>query len=148
MVSQSEWSFYPNFGQPKTYHAGKRCFIDNIHHGTKRCTSEQTLESTIGRKRHAAGSTTFLTPEYSPDFHKLGSTLPKASFGFPAVFKADTFIPLQPPSEKFSMPYLEKKKILEREEEILEVNNLSKWKPAPLLFESILAECAPSQALW
>ncbi|XP_066534093.1 spermatogenesis-associated serine-rich protein 1 isoform X1 [Hoplias malabaricus] len=88
MMSRSEWTFYPNFGQPVTYHVGKRCFIDNIHHGAKRCTSEHTLESTIGKKKlvnqgccSVAGSRTFLIPEYSPNFHKLGSTLPKASFG-------------------------------------------------------------------
>ncbi|XP_066534095.1 spermatogenesis-associated serine-rich protein 1 isoform X3 [Hoplias malabaricus] len=108
MMSRSEWTFYPNFGQPVTYHVGKRCFIDNIHHGAKRCTSEHTLESTIGKKKlvnqgccSVAGSRTFLIPEYSPNFHKLGSTLPKASFGYPAIFKADAIIPLQPLSEKF-----------------------------------------------
>ncbi|XP_007245468.2 spermatogenesis-associated serine-rich protein 1 [Astyanax mexicanus] len=144
MASQSEWTFYPNFGQQITYHAGKRC---GFYHAVKRCISEQTLESTIGRKRHvnqdcrsAAGSSTFLSPEYSPDFHKHGATVPKASFGFPTIFKADTFIPLQPLPEKICLPHTEKKKILDREEDILEVKNLSKWRPAPQLIESIIEE--------
>ncbi|XP_036438470.1 spermatogenesis-associated serine-rich protein 1 [Colossoma macropomum] len=154
MVSQSEWTFYPNFGQPVTFHAGKRCFIDAVRHGSKRCTSEQTLESTIGRKRkvepgfgYAADSRTYLVPEYSPNFHKLGSTLPKSNFGYPATFKADTFIPLQPLSEKLCVTYAEKKKILEREEEILQVNDLNKWRPAAPLFESFLIEHRPPQPL-
>ncbi|KAI4890929.1 hypothetical protein NFI96_033186 [Prochilodus magdalenae] len=147
IVSQSEWTSYPNYGQPVTYHAGKRCFIDKMHPGTKRCTTEQTLEAATGRKKKVehgwsvgSGSRTFLKPEYSSNFYKLGSTLPKANFGYPPVPKADTFIPLQPVSEKLCMSYEEKKEILEREEDILKVKDLGEWKPTPPLFESLLEE--------
>ncbi|KAI4890930.1 hypothetical protein NFI96_033187 [Prochilodus magdalenae] len=150
MVSQSEWTSYPNYGQSVTYHAGKRCFIDKMHPGTKRCTTEQTLEAAVGRKKKVehgcsvgSGSRTFLTPEYSPNFYKLGSTLPKANFGYPPVPKADTFIPLQPVSEKLCMSYAEKKEILERKQDILEVKDLRNWKPTPPLFKSLLAEQIP-----
>ncbi len=51
-MSASEWSFYPNFGQPETYHAGKRCFMDGINHArSMRCNSENSLESSMGRKK-------------------------------------------------------------------------------------------------
>lgn len=52
MTSWTEWSFYPNLGQPKIYHTGKRCFIDNMNHPrSTRCISENSLESSIGRKK-------------------------------------------------------------------------------------------------
>lgn len=52
MASWTEWSFYPNFGQPKTYHTGKRCFINNMNHPRSMiCISENSLESSIGRKK-------------------------------------------------------------------------------------------------
>ena len=52
MVSQTEWTFYPNFGQPRTFHVGKRCLLEGGHHyRTIRCSSERTLEVTIGRKK-------------------------------------------------------------------------------------------------
>lgn len=56
MASWTEWSFYPNFGQPKTYHTGKRCFIDNMNHPrSMRCISDNSLESSIGRKKKGKG---------------------------------------------------------------------------------------------
>ncbi|XP_042634267.1 uncharacterized protein LOC109085573 [Cyprinus carpio] len=78
-VSASEWSFYPNIGQPKTYHTGKRCFMDGIMHTrSMRCFSENSLESSIGRKKQVCCMIypltkvrPFLVPEYSSDFHKM-----------------------------------------------------------------------------
>ncbi|ROL43422.1 hypothetical protein DPX16_17243 [Anabarilius grahami] len=82
MMSESEWSFYPNFGQPKTYHTGKRCFMDGINHTrSMRCISENSLESSIGRKKQ------------------------------------------------------EKRKSRLREEDILEVQSLSSWRPAPDIYD-------------
>ncbi|XP_052441667.1 spermatogenesis-associated serine-rich protein 1-like, partial [Carassius gibelio] len=78
-VSASEWSFYPNFGQSKTYHAGKRCFMDDINRmRSMRCISENFLELSMGRKKQATDKCStypstkvrpFLVPEYSPCFH-------------------------------------------------------------------------------
>ncbi|XP_067239672.1 spermatogenesis-associated serine-rich protein 1 [Chanodichthys erythropterus] len=119
MMSESEWSFYPNFGQPKTYHTGKRCFTDGVNHmRSMRCISENSLESSIGRKKQGKSKCSiyplkkvrpFLVPEYSPGFHKYESTLRRTTYG---------------------PTYAEKRKSRLREEDILEVQSLSSWRPA------------------
>ncbi|XP_056125291.1 spermatogenesis-associated serine-rich protein 1 isoform X2 [Rhinichthys klamathensis goyatoka] len=121
MMSESEWSFYPNFGQPKTYHTGKKCYMDGINHTrSMRCISENSLESSMGRKKQDKCSIPltkvrpFLVPEYSPDFHKYESTLRRTTFG---------------------PPYAEKHKSRLREEDILEVQSLSSWRPAPDIYD-------------
>ncbi|XP_076873547.1 spermatogenesis-associated serine-rich protein 1 isoform X2 [Brachyhypopomus gauderio] len=133
--SQSEWTFYPNSGHPVTYHIGKRSFTDKMHHGGHRSSSEQTLEETMGRKKRAnpscSSSSGSIIPEYSLNFHKLGSTLPKSSFGYPPIIKEDTFIPLQPLPRSLCVPYAKKKKIWEQQEEINDVQALTKWRAAP-----------------
>ncbi|XP_016091096.1 spermatogenesis-associated serine-rich protein 1-like [Sinocyclocheilus grahami] len=118
-VSASEWSFYPNFGQPKAYNAGKRCFMDGINHTrSMKCISENSLESSMGRKKQATDKCSiypstkvrpFLVPEYSPGFHKYESSLRTATFG---------------------ALYAEKHKSRARDEDILEVKRLSSWRPA------------------
>ncbi|KAK2884026.1 hypothetical protein Q8A67_017663 [Cirrhinus molitorella] len=123
-VSASEWSFYPNFGQPKIYHTGKRCFMDGINHTrSMKCISENSLESSIGRKKQATDKCgispstkvrPFLVPEYSSDFHKYEPSL-----------RTDAFGP----------PYAEKHKSRAREEDILEVKRLSRWRPAPDIYD-------------
>ncbi|XP_026102468.1 spermatogenesis-associated serine-rich protein 1-like, partial [Carassius auratus] len=90
-VSASEWSFYPNFGQSKTYHAGKRCFMDDINRmRSMRCISENFLELSMGRKKQATDKCStypstkvrpFLVPEYSP-WLSYESSLRTATFGF------------------------------------------------------------------
>ncbi|KAL0967488.1 hypothetical protein UPYG_G00252880 [Umbra pygmaea] len=143
MESQREWTFYPNFGQPKTYHAGKRCLLGVQHYRTIQCPSERTLEDAIGRKKQVMftchstpGSRPYLTPEYSPDFYKIRSTFPKdlRSLGL----CADTFIPLQAPPKKTCIPYVEKKRMEDRQADILEVMKLCEWKPAPNIFKTVL----------
>ncbi|XP_010880968.1 spermatogenesis-associated serine-rich protein 1 [Esox lucius] len=143
MVSQTEWTFYPNFGQPRTFHAGKRCLLQASHHNrTIECSSERTLESTIGRKKtvrlncHCApGSRPYLTPEYSPDFHKIGSAFSTTQS---QAFYADTFIPIQLHQKKTCVPYVERKRMEDRQAEVLEVKKLCKWKPAPVIFKTVL----------
>ncbi|KAJ8009148.1 hypothetical protein DPEC_G00085890 [Dallia pectoralis] len=143
MVSQTEWTFYSHLGQPKTFHAGKRCLPEGgLHTRTMWGSTERTLESTIGRKKHvqlnchsAPGSRPYLTPEYSPDFHKIGSTFMNTQS---QAFSADTFMPLQPPPNKTCIPYVERKMIEDRQAEILEVKKLSEWKPAPVIFKTVL----------
>nr|XP_055041336.1 spermatogenesis-associated serine-rich protein 1 [Misgurnus anguillicaudatus] len=130
MMSGSEWSFYPNFGQTTVYHTGKRCFIDSMNH-TKR---ENSLESSIGRKKQvtdkshtATRARPFLVPEYSPGFHKYGSTLRTPTFGFFDAYKS--LIHPHPPSKDFRASYSEKIEAQEKENDILEVKRLSSWKP-------------------
>ncbi|XP_077076150.1 spermatogenesis-associated serine-rich protein 1-like [Siphateles boraxobius] len=143
MMSESEWSFYPNFGQPKTYHTGKRCYMDGINHTrSMRCISENSLESSIGRKKQGKCSIypltkvrPFLVPEYSPDFHKYESTLRRTPFGSGSFATFKSFFHLKPPPKDFSPPYAEKHKSRQREEDILEVQSLSSWRPAPDIYD-------------
>ncbi|XP_056621098.1 spermatogenesis-associated serine-rich protein 1 isoform X1 [Triplophysa dalaica] len=142
MTSWTEWSFYPNFGQPKIYHTGKRCFIDNMNHPrSTRCISENSLESSIGRKKKSFfllakdkfNSSTrarpFLVPEYSPGFHKFKSTPNTITFG--SITTCGSYIHIQAPPKEFRKSYAEKNKIREKENDILEVERLNNWKPAP-----------------
>ncbi|KAF4099704.1 spermatogenesis-associated serine-rich protein 1 [Onychostoma macrolepis] len=141
-MSASEWSFYPNFGQPKTYHTGKRCFMDGINHArSMSCNSENSLESSMGRKKQATDKCSiypstkvrpFLVPEYSPDFHKYESSLRTATFGSrPFV----SFFHLKPPTKDISALYAEKHKSRARDEDILEVKRLSSWRPAKDIYD-------------
>ncbi|XP_064196331.1 spermatogenesis-associated serine-rich protein 1 [Anguilla rostrata] len=138
MISESEWTFYPSFGLPVTYHIGKRCLIDGVHHyRSLRSSSERTLELRLGRKRQIRspccvirGSRPYISPEYSTDFHKFGSTLPAVGFGSSATLKGDTFIPLQRPTGRQCMTYRQKKALKDREADVLEVRKLDDWRPA------------------
>ncbi|XP_067273081.1 spermatogenesis-associated serine-rich protein 1 [Pseudorasbora parva] len=142
-ISESEWSFYPNFGQPKTYHTGKRCFTDGINHTrSMRCISENSLESSIGRKKQGKCSNYPLTkvrpfraPEYSPGFHKYESTLCRTTFGFGSFATVKSFIHLKSPPKDISPSYAEKHRSRLREEDILEVQSLSSWRPALDIYE-------------
>ncbi|XP_036406147.1 spermatogenesis-associated serine-rich protein 1 [Megalops cyprinoides] len=159
MVSQSEWTFYPNFGQPSTYHVGKRCKIDGTHHyRSLQSSSERTLEFMLGRKKQvksycsmAAGTTPCISPEYSADFYKYGSSLPTVGFGSSATLKGDTFIPLQGLTVPPGMTYPQKKQLNEREADIVEVRKLDDWRPAmPIsvsLFDSRQAKHLKSDTL-
>ncbi|KAJ8275199.1 hypothetical protein COCON_G00098240 [Conger conger] len=137
MISESEWTFYPTFGLPMTYHVGKKCLMDGVHHyRSSRTSSERTIELRLGRKRQVKspccvvrGSRPYIFPEYSTDFHKCGSTLPTVGFGSSATVKGDTFIPLQHPAGQ-CMTYQQKKAIRDREADALDVRKLNSWRPA------------------
>ncbi|XP_062324371.1 spermatogenesis-associated serine-rich protein 1 [Osmerus eperlanus] len=161
MESRSEWSFYPSAGQAKSYHVGKRCFSapqprpqpcpqprpqpcpqPRPQPCPQPCPLERTLEDCLGRKKPVRvawepvpGSRPYLTPEYSPDFHKMGSTR------IPPFHAADTFIPLQPPAVSPCKPYVEKRRVENREVEVMEVRSLDHWKPAPDMLKRFLQEC-------
>ncbi|KAM9316396.1 spermatogenesis-associated serine-rich protein 1 [Gastrophryne carolinensis] len=141
----AEWSFYPNFGLPFTYHTGKRCYINNVHQSSQVSAQEQILPLCLGRKKKVSdsrngilqshpGDKPFRTVEYSPDFYKFGSTLPFVNFRESYKVKADTFIPLQELPKARSFPYRIKilRKSLEEEKKVVE--ELNSWKPAQRSF--------------
>ncbi|CAJ0967657.1 unnamed protein product [Ranitomeya imitator] len=83
----SEWSFYPNFGCSTTYHVGKRCIIGGVHKSSQVGSHDHTLPMSTGRRKKVfdprngipeahPGDKPFRTVEYSPGFHKFGSTMP------------------------------------------------------------------------
>ncbi|KAG8580036.1 hypothetical protein GDO81_007100, partial [Engystomops pustulosus] len=137
----SEWSFYPNFGCPFTYHVGKRCIIDGVHKSSHTDSHVHTLPLSTGRKKKVfdprngipaihPGDKPFRTVEYSHDFHKLGSTLPVVNFRESYKVTADTFIPLQKLPKRPGVPYKVKIHSQNLEAEKKDVEELNRWKPA------------------
>ncbi|KAM5165083.1 spermatogenesis-associated serine-rich protein 1 [Mantella aurantiaca] len=145
LAAGAEWSFYPNLGLPFTYHTGKRCVIEGVHQSSQMSSRVQALPTCLGRKKKVSdprngipeaqpGDKSFPTVEYSPDFHKFGSTLPVVKFRESFKVKADTFIPLQKLPKTPSVPYkvrIQKKSV---EEEMRDVKELNSWKPAQRSF--------------
>ncbi|XP_065057590.1 spermatogenesis-associated serine-rich protein 1-like [Rhopilema esculentum] len=143
LQSYEEWTFYP-----EGYNYGKRCTIEGQHIGNSQTTREVTLTDVIGRTRKGMnqraglpmmtdGDKSYAVPEYSYNFHKVGSTLPAINFSRSSKLVSDTFIPLQPLQAKPRRPYMDKHKARIIEEEKMEVAKLSKWKPAPSLTPSL-----------
>ncbi|KAG8445739.1 hypothetical protein GDO86_010502 [Hymenochirus boettgeri] len=141
----AEWSFYPTSGKPFTYHFGKRCLFSGTHLGNQTSLDVQTLQTVCGKKKTVfdprngipiakPGDNPFHIPEYSPSFHKFGSTRPVMNFREPYRVKADTFIPLQKIPLKPGIPYNLKEKQQIREEERKEVKQLTTWKPSQRSF--------------
>ncbi|XP_075056591.1 spermatogenesis-associated serine-rich protein 1 [Mixophyes fleayi] len=141
----AEWSFYPNFGFPFTYHIGKRCIIDGIHRKSQSSTPVRTLPLGLMRKKKVSdprngiptaqlGDKPFRTVEYSPGFHKFGSTLPVVNFRESYKIKADTFIPLQKLPMEPCAPFRVKIRRQHLEEEKRDVKELNTWKPAQRSF--------------
>ncbi|XP_073481384.1 spermatogenesis-associated serine-rich protein 1 [Aquarana catesbeiana] len=141
LAAGAEWSFYPNLGFPFTYHNGKRCIIDGVHQSNQMSSRVQSLPSCLGRKKKVCdlrngipeaqpGDKPFHTVEYSPDFHKFGSTMPVVNFRESFKVKADTFIPLQNMPKSPSVPYKVRVQKKSLEEEMRNVKELNSWKPA------------------
>lgn len=145
MESNSEWTFYPRFGLPVTYHFGKKCTINGVHVRNLTSTSEQTVPMMVGRKKQtirshsltSPGNKPYYTAEYSPGFHRMGSTRPLPNFRGSPIIRADTFIPLQPKPVFPCKPFKEKQKIQHQEEELHEVKMLSTWRPASPILKSV-----------
>lgn len=141
----AEWSFYPNFGCPFTYHVGKRCITGGVHNRSQVGSHVHTLPMSTGIKKKVSdprnripeahpGDKPFHTVEYSPDFHKLGSTMPVVNFRESYKVKADTFIPLQSLPRRPGIPYKAKIHMQNLEEEKRGVEELNRWKPAQRSF--------------
>ncbi|KAL7872084.1 hypothetical protein SRHO_G00070670 [Serrasalmus rhombeus] len=135
----------------KAFSLGKSSFVTRISPALNLCLRKWPLRCSFSPRQVPPGlAVTFkdiFKHVWLITFILLAEVDQVQKIGYPATFKADTFIPLQPLSEKLCLPYAEKKKILERDEEILEVNDLNKWRPAAPLFESFVIERRPSQAL-
>lgn len=139
--SGKEFTFYPPHGTPIVYNNGKITFFNGIHRASRTTTKEITdiiqfghrgpvYDTRDGYPSAAHGDKPYKTPEYSPNFHKLGSTRPVVDFGGFKPEVADTFIPLQPlpliPAKPFSILNAERKK----KEEVGDVKSLNEWRPA------------------
>ncbi|KAM7395032.1 hypothetical protein PAMA_006671 [Pampus argenteus] len=101
--------------QDHNIHAGQTCPQQDSPLQTTKTSKSKKAQSTFPC-HEVIGARPYCSPEYSPDFHKFGSTLP---------------------CSKFSVPYLEKKRLLDKDEEIQEVKQLDEWKPAVGIFTAV-----------
>lgn len=140
-TSSSEYTFYPPHGISSAYGKGKVTRFNSVHLASRRTYNEISDITQFGKKGYvydsrdgfpaaSPGDKPYRIPEYSPHFHRVGSTRPVVNFGGFKAEVADTFIPLQPlpstPVKAFSVVEAERKK----REEITEVASLDKWRPA------------------
>lgn len=92
-TSKAEYKFYPPLGIPTAYSDGKVTIFDGVHRASQGTTTElsdlvrfghkgNVLDSRDGYPMAAPGDKPYKTPEYSPTFHKFGSTRPVVNFGY------------------------------------------------------------------
>ncbi|XP_018648960.1 putative nad dependent epimerase/dehydratase [Schistosoma mansoni] len=120
-----EWSIYTN-----GYATGKKCLFDGIHQRSVYCTSEYILRDGFTHKRRRdtieqhnsifksmkPGDKSYGSVEYSPNFYKINSSVPKVRFGIQST----------------EHEYNQDLKLL-----LKELRELDGWKPAPTLTETI-----------
>ncbi|KAK3600413.1 hypothetical protein CHS0354_026646 [Potamilus streckersoni] len=140
MKSEKEWLLDPDLlgGGIKTKFNGE-------HLATRTSAEEITHQMLFGKGRNliiidkrngipeaTPGDKSYQVPEYSPEFHKNGSTLPVINFGANSPKKTtDTFVPLDPLPRSPRELYKNKESKRKLEEEKKSVKDLDKWKPAP-----------------
>lgn len=147
--STKEYSMYPE-GPP--YHIGKRCKFNNEHWRSIETQHEITHTTLYGKGRNikdinqrnslkaaSLGDKPYQAPEYSTDFHKLGSTLPVVNFGgaFQNRPKADTFVPLQPLPAEFRENFDTKERKRRHQDEVNVVKSLEDWRAATPLIQTL-----------
>lgn len=137
--TDNEWLLDPGLSSK-----GMKCTFNGVHKATDTSSDEITHKMLYGRGRRevtidkrngipyaSEGDKNYQAPEYSPGFHRVGSSLPLPQFGANYTKnKVDTFVPLQPlPTiRRDSFKELEKRK--QKEDEINVVKSLDTWKPA------------------
>ncbi|XP_039250426.2 spermatogenesis-associated serine-rich protein 1-like [Styela clava] len=141
VTTSKEYQFYPPHGIPLVYSKGKVTTFDSVHLASQRTYNEITDIEQFGRKGFvldtrdgypsaSAGDKPYRIPEYSPNFHKFGSTRPVVNFGGFKAEMADTFIPLQALSPTPVKPYTVVEAEKKKQEEVNEVESLNQWRPA------------------
>ena len=134
--TQKEWALYP-----EGYDTTLRCSFKGVHKATETTDKEVTDSMLFGRgkivnnKRNglpmaSPGDKSYQAVEYSPKFHKFGSTLPLVNFGGNYKPEVDTFVPLEilPPITREQ--YREKELRRKMEQDIDTVRMLDRWRPA------------------
>ncbi|TMS12073.1 spermatogenesis-associated serine-rich protein 1 isoform X2 [Larimichthys crocea] len=131
---QAAESWFLQHSQPQTTEGSKSS-------KKQREPMERRPDGTVsgGPPHHAViGARPFCSPEYSPDFYKLGSTLPHSTYSFTSSStKSNTSIPHQS-SNKTRMSYSEKRRLLDKQKEMEEVKQLDEWRPTVSIFTTLL----------
>ena len=118
--TDNEWLLDPGLSKK-----GMKCTFEGVHKATNTSSDEITHKMLYGRGRTevtidkrngipfaSEGDKTYQAPEYSPGFHRIGSSLPLTQFGH----VRDTFREIEKQKQK--------------ESEINVVRSLDTWKPA------------------
>nr|CAH8820344.1 unnamed protein product [Trichobilharzia regenti] len=141
----SEWLMYSN-----VYSSGKRCIFDGIHQRSAYCDKEYTFNCGFTHKRRGddidqtngivnpmkPGDKSYGAVEYSPNFFKIDSAVPKVQFGLITHIPKRIEVPRFPvdPVMKSTQAEANKAVMAAIRKEIAELDN---WKPAPTLTETI-----------
>ncbi len=142
--SKKEWLYFCD--ESMEHRSSKRNFFADIHFRSLEDLGDENVQmAMIGRKRRgfdsrnglekrSEGDKSYRRVELSPDFHKLGSTLPAVDFG--RVKKRHgsekTFVPMNNETIPIVDEHEFEEKELKREQDELinEVIQLDQWKPA------------------
>ena len=130
--------------EPVKHSIEKRVLINGKFRGNRQTSTETTIDTVIGCREQvyykrngipcaSDGDKSYAVPEYSPEFHKDGSTRPAVDFSRTNQLVTDTFIPLVPIPDKPCISFAAKEKAKRYREELDEVKGLDDWKPAPKL---------------
>lgn len=138
-----EWAMYP-----EGYDVTMRCTWEGIHKASSLSADEFShftlygnkrklpmIDTRNGLSRSSYGDKCYKSVEYSPDFHKFGSTLPVVNFGGNKRSEADTFVPLQEWPLFQHESYKEKELKRQLKEERRDVEILDQWRPATPLIQ-------------
>ncbi|KAI0241095.1 hypothetical protein LSAT2_001753 [Lamellibrachia satsuma] len=117
-----------------------RCVFDGAHKATDHSSQEITHTMLYGKGRRgidqrgglpyaSCGDKSYQAPEYSANFHELGSTLPLFSFGGRPKHKPETTVQLEEIAST-GEPYIVKERRRKMEEAVSDVEALEKWRPA------------------
>ncbi|XP_067951361.1 uncharacterized protein [Watersipora subatra] len=116
---------------------GKACQWDRVHRHAMTSFDYNSLKhrpavlhlQRNGIPEASKGDKSYQTPEYSPDFHKSGSTRPIANFGGKKMSSSDTYIPLVEPLAK-KKTFAEKDRDRQVSEDLAIVHALENWRPS------------------
>lgn len=140
--SETEWRLYPE-GPDSTLrsrwggmHKATQPSNTEIDHTTLYGKNRKVVDKRNGICTAAPGDKSYQAVEYSPDFHKYGSTLPLVNFGGKQL-TAETFVPLQPLPSIPSESYTEKERARQQIHEMKEVQQLERWRPATPLQSNV-----------
>lgn len=141
-MSQHEWTSYP-----EGFHFGKVTSFDGIHKASGHGQQEVEYDQILGCSRKEPyidkrnglwiarpGDKPYRSVEYSPGFHRKGSTRPVVNFGQGAH---KVIIPLEPLPPIKAEPYILKERRRIFLEEAETVKSLEDWRPATPLVPDV-----------
>ncbi|XP_022288535.1 spermatogenesis-associated serine-rich protein 1-like isoform X3 [Crassostrea virginica] len=154
MRTRNEWLLDPGLTK-----VGLRCNFDGVHRATNTSSDEITHRMLFGRGRNetiidkrngipyaSEGDKSYQAVEYSPSFHKGGSSLPSPQFGanYPKV-STDTSVPLLPLPKIRRDTFREMEKRRQMSDEIDSVRGLEAWEPAKPIHQALIPEDPPAK---